>query len=185
MFTVTRRKHNRLLHITRSTYNNNCIINCNHNLKDMFVICNKFIGRKVSQVHPDLPSVEYFDNFFGTKIKNIIDTLLWPASSVTKIALNDSLFHSFDPPFIDIIIRLINSTKSVSIDDKSPLTLLHKLSIFCAPYIFDIIFDSFANSIFPSSMKIGVIKTILKKKELDKNNLNNYLPISQIPIFLN
>ena len=85
MFTVARRKHNRLLHITRSTYNKNCIINCNHNLKDMFVICNKFLGRKVSQVHSDLPSVEYFVlNLFATKIKNIIDTLPCPAYSVTK-----------------------------------------------------------------------------------------------------
>ena len=29
------KKNNRLLHITKSTYNKNCIINCNHNLKDM------------------------------------------------------------------------------------------------------------------------------------------------------
>ena len=75
MLTIDRRKHNRLLHITRSTYNNNCIINCNHNLKYMYVICNKFLGRKVSQVHSDLPSVDSLANFFSTKIKNIIDTL--------------------------------------------------------------------------------------------------------------
>ena len=100
MFTVARRKHNRLLHITRSSCNKNCIINYNHNLKDMFVICNKFLGRKVNQVHSDLPSVESFANFFVTKIKNIIDTLPCPASSFTKIAFNDSMIHSFDPPSI-------------------------------------------------------------------------------------
>ena len=75
MFIVTRRNHNRFLHITRSTYNKNYIINCKHNLKDMFIICNKFLDRKVSQVHSDISSVEYFANFFATKIKNVIDTL--------------------------------------------------------------------------------------------------------------
>ena len=87
--------YNRLLHITRSTYNKNCIINCNHNLKDIckFVISNKFLGRKVSQVHSDIPFVEYFANFFSTKTKNIIDTLPCPLSSFTKIALNDCFIH--------------------------------------------------------------------------------------------
>ena len=32
-------------------------------------------------------------------------------------------------------------------------------------------------------MKIAVIKPILKKNGLDKNNLNNYRPISQLPVF--
>ena len=72
----------------------------------MFVKCNKFLGRKVSQVHSDLPSVEYFANFFATKIKNVIITLPCTASSFSEIVFNE-------------------------------------------PYIFDIIFNSFANSIFP------------------------------------
>ena len=44
---------------------------------------------------------------------------------------------------------------------------------------FVIIFDSIANSTFPSLK----IKPILKKNGLDKNNLNNYRPISQLPVF--
>ena len=54
IFTVASRKHNRLLYITRSTYNKNYIINCNPNLIDMFVICNKFLVSKVSQIYSDL-----------------------------------------------------------------------------------------------------------------------------------
>ena len=32
-------------------------------------------------------------------------------------------------------------------------------------------------------MRIAVIKPILNKKGLDKNNLNNYRPNSQLPVF--
>ena len=39
----------------------------------------------------------------------------------------------------------------------------------------DIISDSFASSIFPTSLKTAVIRPILKKAGLEKNNLNNYL----------
>ena len=57
------------------------------------------------------------------------------------------------------------------------------ISIFCAPYLLDIISDSFASSIFPTSLKTAVIRPILKKTGLEKNNLNNYRPITQLSVF--
>ena len=57
------------------------------------------------------------------------------------------------------------------------------ISIFCAPYLLDIISDSFASSIFPTSLKTAVIRPILKKAGLEKNNLNNYRPIAQLSVF--
>ena len=47
----------------------------------------------------------------------------------------------------------------------------------------DIIYDSFASSIFPTSLKTAVIRPILKKAGLEKNNLNNYRPIAQLSVF--
>ena len=53
------------------------------------------------------------------------------------------------------------------------------MSICCPPHLVDIISDSLASSIFPTSLKTLVIRSILKETGLDKNNLNNYRPISQ------
>ena len=49
--------------------------------------------------------------------------------------------------------------------------------------ILNIISDSFASSIFPTSLKTAVIRQILKKAGLEKNNLNNYRPIAQLSVF--
>ena len=120
-----------MLHTIRSNYYKNCIENCNHDLKSMFGLCNKFLGRNIIRVLPDFPSVESFSNFFNTKIKNIISSLPYHSTSYSQIDIDDSLlFNSFNLPSIDNLIRLINSTKSVSIDDILPLSLLHKISIY-------------------------------------------------------
>ena len=66
-FTDAQRTHNRLLHTIRSNYYNNCIEYCNHDLKSIFVLCNKFLGRNIIRVLPDCHSVESFSNFFNTK----------------------------------------------------------------------------------------------------------------------
>ena len=50
-------------------------------------------------------------------------------------------------------------------------------------YLLDIISDSFASSIFPTSLKTAVIRQILKKAGLEKNNLNKYRPIAQLSVF--
>ena len=113
-FTYARRTHNRLLHTIRSNYYKNCIENCNHDLKSMFGLCNKFLGRNIIRVLPDFPSVESFSNFFNTKIKNIISSLPYHSTSYSQIDIDDSLlFNSFNLPSIDNLIRLINSTKTI------------------------------------------------------------------------
>ena len=110
MFTVARNT----AFFTRSTYNKYCIFNCNHNLKDMFIIYNKFLGRKL------VKSILTFSllNISLTSLQLRLRILLILFNVQPKIDFNDSLFHSFDPSSIDMIIRLINSTKSVYIDDK-------------------------------------------------------------------
>ena len=140
----------------------------------MFGLCNKFLGRNIIRVLPDY-----------TKIKNIISSLPYNSTSYSQIDIDSSLlFHSFNLPSIDNLIhRLINSTKSVSIDDILPLTLLHKISICCDLYLLNIISDSFASSIFPTYLKTAVIRLILKKAGLEKNNLNNYRLIAQLSVF--
>ena len=52
-----------------------------------------------------------------------------------------------------------------------------------ATYSLNIIYDSFASSIFPTSLKTVVIRPILKKAGLKKNNLNNYRPIAKLSVF--
>ena len=47
----------------------------------------------------------------------------------------------------------------------------------------DIISDSFASSIFPTSLKTAVIRPILKKAGSEENNLDNYRPIAQLSLF--
>ena len=66
----------------------------------------------------------------------------------------------------------------------------HDLFFFCffkvsdcmTPDLLEIVNMSLLSGVFPQAMKTAVIKPLLKKKNLDTSVMNNYRPISNLPI---
>ena len=50
-------------------------------------------------------------------------------------------------------------------------------------HILEFIRESFATSLVPTSMKKAFVKPLLKRDNLDVDNLSNFRPISQLPLF--
>ena len=73
------------------------------------------------------------------------------------------------------------TSKSFSSIDPLPISILHNLSLYTNPFIFNIINISPCSAIVPSSLKNDILKPIQNKPGLDIECLSNYIPVSQLP----
>ena len=65
--------------------------------------------------------------------------------------------------------------------DPIPASLFEKSIPQLLPFITDIINTSLSTGIFPADLKKAILRPLLKKHNLDQNNLSNYRPVSNIP----
>ena len=124
--------------------------------------------------------VTKFDEFFHSKLMNIISTLC--VSPVNQPDIPANRFNTFIYPSPTYILKLITSTKCASSLDPIPIQLLILLAPKLSNHITRIINESLQSGIVPDSMKIAMIRPILKKQNLDVSSLNNYRPISNLTI---
>lgn len=65
--------------------------------------------------------------------------------------------------------------------------ILNPLLVECIDHLFPtithIVNESLPSGAVPSSLKAAVIKPVLKKPSLDKNNIKNYRPVSDLYFF--
>ena len=129
-----------------------------------------------------------FMNFFDTKLIKIRETIqnLFSAPSMAS-PVPDGVDISFRPAicldyFTPIKLKefcsLISSSKnSTCLLDPLPTGFLKQM----LPEILTLINASLTSGYVPQSFKIAVIKPILKKPNLDPNDLSNNRPISNLP----
>src|SRR5712691_2684804 len=82
---------------------------------------------------------------------------------------------------IDEITRLVLQSPPKQCElDPIPTSILQQSISVLAPTITNIVNLSLSTSTFPQSFKHAVISPILKKPNLDKDNLSNYRPVSNL-----
>ena len=162
-------------------------IDAGRDQKKLFKPANDLLGRNCKNQLPnnetDLNCAQNFSSFFNSKINIIINSL--PHCFTTPHSLYDNtyLFETFIPPTTDLIIKLIKSSKSTSLNDPLPISILHQLARLIAPHPQSIICRSLLTASFPDSMKNAIITPKIKNIKSDPNDLKNYRPISQLQIF--
>ena len=72
-------------------------------------------------------------------------------------------------------------TPKTCVLDPIPTSLLFECSDQVVPLLTTIVSQSLATGIFPSCMKSGVVKPLLKEPSLDPNVLKHFRPISNLP----
>uniref|UniRef100_A0A8K9X6N2 Reverse transcriptase domain-containing protein n=1 Tax=Oncorhynchus mykiss TaxID=8022 RepID=A0A8K9X6N2_ONCMY len=83
---------------------------------------------------------------------------------------------------LDTIMKIIMASKPSScILDPIPTKLLKELLPVLGPPMLNIINGSLSTGCVPNSLKVAVIKPLLKKPNLDPENIKNYRPISNLP----
>ena len=67
--------------------------------------------------------------------------------------------------------------------DPIPLPLFKLIDEYITDHLLEFIRESFATSLIPTSMKKAFVKPLIKRDNLDVDNLSNFRPISQLPLF--
>ncbi len=125
-----------------------------------------------------------FANFFGDKIVNlragISSTLTSPHLPGPVIA--PPVFDSFRQATVGEISNIIKHSPDKQCDlDPLPTALLKKCLPVLATTITNIVNLSLSTGDFPPSFKQAIVSPLIKKPSLDKENLSNYRPISNLP----
>ena len=133
-FRIFQREHNHLLYEKRYKHNKTLIQEADRDIKKLYNLSNNLLGRK-SKPKIDISSVTTFDNFFYSKISNIIKSL--PNCNLLPQSLYDctSTLNNFNLTSINEITKLIKSTRSISSLDPLPLKLLQELTPIISPYV--------------------------------------------------
>ena len=90
-------------------------------------------------------------------------------------------FSHFEPVSEEEVRRIIISSKATTCPlDSIPTALLKEFLDELLPTITILINNSLSLGVFPSTLKQAVVKPLLKKNNLDKNDLKNYRPVSNL-----
>ena len=120
------------------------------------------------------------------KIKTLRSKL--PLIDLNPLSLPDNsppIFSSFKLVSIDEIKQLIlSSPKSTCLLDPIPSNLLPHCIDSIAPIITRIVNLSLSSGVFSKQLKSALVKPLLKKSNLDPNDLKNYHPISNLSLKL-
>ena len=153
---------------------------------------NTMLHRSQSSSYPskpinDLP--EEFSSYFSSKICNLRDSIC--RDSVNSLCAPNVHEHcSSSCPFSlcefatatedEITTLILKSPNKQCNLDPLPTSLLKKCVHCLSPVITKIVNLSLSSGIFPEPLKHAIITPILKKPSLDKENLSNYRPISNL-----
>jgi hypothetical protein len=185
-------------HTLMHSYIRREIENCGRDAKKLFLTTDKLTTTNVNVVLPDHNSeeelAEEFNAFFIRKIITIRDDI---SAGITATGTGT---HDLDPLSMDTafdglslislgpvscftVRRILKSLppKSCSLDP-IPTELVKENANHVAVLIAEILNTSFSNGNVPPELKRAIVRPKLKKPNLDKNVMQNYRPVSNIPV---
>ena len=128
-----------------------------------------------------------FQTFFVKKILTIWDAFeIFNAKNCldVHIQLNNPIvayMTEFQPTTISEVKTVIMGAPSSSCEqDPIPTSLIKEFLDDFAPYLTKIVNLSLSTGIFPSCLQHAIVKPLLKKSNLEKQQLKNYRPIANL-----
>jgi hypothetical protein len=178
----------RLISDAKSAYYRDQILNCN-NQKELFNVIDSLLHQKgkprLPTLHSNKELAERFNQYFTSKIDTIratFETTQQPSSVETHLDMDHSTMEGFTPASEGEISKLILASPSKHCElDPIPTWMLKEHLQQLLPVITNIVNLSLTTSTFPAHFKSAVVKPLLKKANLDPENLKNYRPVSNLP----
>jgi exonuclease III len=185
--TATNHYHAAIIKAKRA-YNSTLISSSLTNPRHLWNNINKILHRSSMPVLPSYESLsslsQSFATFFSDKIHKLHTTLL---SNHTRVSphvpppFTPPNFSSFTCVTTDEVSKLLSQSPDTYCDlDPIPTSLLKQFSHILLPTITNIINLSISTGVFPDQFKSCSVHPLLKKSNLDKDNLSNYRPISHL-----
>ena len=124
--------------------------------------------------------------FFKQKIVNLREQfpakVRYQSTSSAVSTIGDCIFQTFKDITVTDVSKFIKEGNSKSCAlDPIPTSLVKKTLPVLLPVIHSIVNKSIQESTMPSLLKRALVKPLIKKPSLDKENLKNYRPVSNLP----
>jgi hypothetical protein len=163
------------------------ITECGSDRKALNLLDRCLIKKKVTRLprhSSKMVLANEFSCFFQNKIKNIRSVMGTSANSVS-VPPDSACSHylsSFLPLTLSEVTELVKkcTSKSCSLDP-IPTHVLKPVVHVMSSSLARLINLSFTTSTFPDPLKLAIIATLLKKSNLDPENLANFCPVSSLP----
>ena len=186
LFHTERTRVSTLIASAKTTYFQNKITTSSSS-KDLFTTMNQLLGTQKSSplptthTHEQLPTV--FSNYFTTKIQTLRQKLdATPCQPCTPDpSFSGSPLSTFTPVSQEELLKTIRSMTLKTCElDPLPASLYSNCLPALLPFITDIINTSLETGTVPDPFKSAIVRPLLKKHNLDPNELKNYRPISNL-----
>eukprot|EP00057_Strongylocentrotus_purpuratus_P002063 XP_003723768.1 PREDICTED: RNA-directed DNA polymerase from mobile element jockey-like [Strongylocentrotus purpuratus] len=164
-------------------------------VKNVFHVLNTLLNRSPMALPVDSSTTslpERFATFFEQKVEKIRASLMTGNAGVTDTCNDDGMItdasvpitelSDFDTVTLETVCKLIRSSpnKTCSLDALPTWLLKENINTFL-PYIASIVHTSLSSGVFPSALKEAVVVPLIKKSNLDREDLKNYRPVSNVP----
>jgi hypothetical protein len=156
--------------------------------KELFQNFNSLLGKQTASPLPTsydpqtLPSV--FSDYFTEKIKTIRDSFSPPDPTPSHPSSHYSgpSLDAFTPVSEKCVRDILKNMvpKSCELDPIPTNMLYENLDLFL-PVITNLVNSSLSSGTVHTDLKTAVVKPLIKKPSLDKNQLKNYRPVSNLP----
>ena len=181
---------NRLCETAKAEFYSKKISEIENDSKALFCLSNKLLHKTKDESLPSHSSekdlANLFGDYFSAKIAKIRDT--FPVVERSETSMDATTYrYAYQPldHFAEIsesdLSKLIlkGNSKSCSLDPM-PTSLLKQVPALM-PVIHTIVNRSLQETTMPDPLKQAIVKPLIKKSTLDKENLKNYRPVSNLP----
>ena len=157
--------------------------------KQLWQAMNSLLSRNIPKSLPSASSpsalASSFLNFFNDKITNLCASIPPCVNSFcfanNPISSSPPQLSNFDPVTENEVRKtILSSTDSSCSLDLIPTKLLKSCIDSLTPPITHLINLSLSEGVFPTQFKQAIVKPLLKKPSLPKNDLSSYRPISNL-----
>jgi hypothetical protein len=191
-FAKQREYYNTAVCLHVKSYYRQIFESCKDNFKELFHQANKLLFRKQQSPLPQAIDnnklAQNFNEFFIKKVEKIIDylgtlpteesdSMFIESEFLTKSKFSE--FKSLCENDVELLIQCL-ANKSCELDPL-PTKLLKGNMHHVLPIITNIVNKSLLNGEFPENLKTAIVRPLLKKSNLDIDDLSNYRPVSNIP----
>lgn len=171
----------------KETYYNEKIKAAENDSKSLFRLSNLLLEKKNEKILPTHKSekelASNFGKYFSDKIENVRTQLgKNEQSEASSSSIGVPLLTTFKEISEKDLAKVILNGNSKSCDlDPMPTALVKSLLDVLLPTIHKIVNRSLKENIMPTALKEAIVKPLIKKPHLDKEDLKNFRPVSNLP----
>jgi len=171
----------------KTEYYSNTVNRTQRNSKELFQVANTLLCKKKSDTLPSHTSKLDLANDLKTFFKEKIGTLRGtfsgenPNNAQTEDEFKGTCLNEFIDLSQEELSAIIQKSSSAScVLDPMPTSIVKNLLPTLLPIIQNIVNKSLTEKKMPTALKEAIVKPLLKKPSLDKEDFKNYRPVSNL-----